>query len=70
MQAVVKGKAATVDLVEGARRILSLEAAEGRDPTEPGWAYPRQLALWVARVLDGAALVEYGPVDGQPAADS
>ena len=65
---VVAGRAATVDLVEGEQRVVDLEAAEGRDPTEPGPVYPRQLELRVVKVLEGAALLEYGPVGDQLAA--
>ena len=64
---VVKRKAVTIDLVEGAHRVLELDAAEGPDPTEPGWARRRRFLVRVAKVLDGAALVEYSPADDQPA---
>ena len=67
---VVAGRAATVDLVEGEQRVVDLEAAEGRDPTEPSPVYPRQLVLRVVKVFEGAALLEYGPVGDQPAVDS
>ena len=67
-RAVVDGRAATVDLVEGEQRVVDPAAAEGRDPTEPGPVYPRQLVLRVVKVFEGAALLEYGPVGDQPAA--
>ena len=70
VEVVVKGRAATVDLVEGAQRVLELEAAESRDPTEPAGAYSRHFVLRVVKVFEGAALLEYGPVGDQPAVDS
>ena len=57
----VEGKAVNIDLVEGEHRVLKIEAAEGPDPTEPGWALPRQFLVRVVKVVDGAALLEYGP---------
>ena len=55
---VIKGKAVTIDLIEGEHRVLKLEAAEGSDPTEPGWAFTRQFLVRVVKVVDGAALLE------------
>ena len=61
VQVVVKGKAATIDLVEGEQRVLELKAAEGRDRTEPGWEYPRQFALRVVRVSGGGCVAGVWP---------
>lgn len=57
---VVDGRAVTIDLLEGEQRLLPLKAAEGPDPAEPGWEDARQLVLRVVRVLEGAAVLEYG----------
>ena len=67
---VVKGRVVTIDLLEGEQRVLELEPAEGRDPTEPGWVYPRQFVLRVVKVFEGAAVLEYGPVSNGPATNS
>ena len=67
---VVKGKAVTIDPVEGAHRVLELDAAEGPDPLEPGWAFPRRFLVRVVKVVDGAVLLEYGPAAEQPPTDS
>ena len=67
---VIKGKAVTIDLVEGEHRVLKLEAAEGPDPTEPGWAFTRQFLVRVVKVVDGAALLEYGSVSDHSAVDA
>ena len=67
---VIKGKAVTIDLIEGEHRVLKLEAAEGSDPTEPGWAFTRQFLVRVVKVVDGAALLEYGSVSDHSAVDA
>ena len=58
---VVRGKATTIHLVEGERRVLELDAAEGAGPAPSGREHPRRLALEVVRVVGGAALLDYGP---------
>ena len=60
----------TIDLLDGEQRVLEFEAAEGRDPMEPGWVYPRRFMLRVVKVFEGAALLEYGPVSHGPATNS
>ena len=66
----VEGKAVSIDLVEGEHRVLKIEAAEGPDPTEPGWALPRQFLVRVVKVVDGAALLEYGPASHHSAVEA
>ena len=61
---VVNGKAATIRLVEGERRVLEFDAAEGPDLTNPGRAFPRQCVLLVVKVVGEAALLHYFPSDG------
>ena len=70
IKAMVEGRAVTIDLLEGEQRVLQLEGAAGRDPTTPGREYAQQLALRVVKVLEGAAVLEYGPVGNLPATDS
>ena len=60
----VKGKAATIDLVEGEHRVLELDAAEGTGPAQSGREHPRRLVLRVVEVVRGAALLDYGPYEG------
>ena len=63
-------KVVTIDLLEGEQRVLELEPAEGRDPMEPGWVYPRRFMLRVVKMFEGAALLEYVPVSNGPATNS
>jgi hypothetical protein len=67
---VLNGKAVTIDLVEGTHRVLKLDPAEGPDPTELGWSFPRRFLVRVVRVFDGAALLAYGPADDQATVDA
>ena len=60
---MVKGKMATIDLVEGEQCILEFDTTEGPDSTEPGWAFPRQLVLVVVKIMGRAALLRYYPSD-------
>ena len=60
---MIKGKAARIDLVEGAHRVLELDAAEGQDRTDPDWTNPRRFVLRVVKVLSGAAVLEYRLAD-------
>ena len=57
-------KAATIRLVEGERRVLEFDAAEGPDLTNPGRAFPRRCVLLVVKVVGEAALLHYFPSDG------
>ena len=57
----VGGRMTTIDLVEGARRTVELDVADGSDPAASGGKHPRRLALQVVRVVGGAALLDYGP---------
>ena len=64
---IVEQKAVIIDVVEGEHRILEMDAAAGPDPSVPGWAYARRLYVRVVKVLEGAALLEYGLADEQRA---
>ena len=70
VEVAVAGRAVTIDLLEGEQRVLQLEGAAGPDPTTPGRAYARQLALRVVKVFEGAAVLEYGPVGNRPTTNS
>ena len=70
VEVVVEGRAVAIDLLEGEQRVLQLKAAEGPGPMEPGRAYPRELALRVVKVLEGAAVLKYGRASNGPATDS
>ena len=63
IEVVVRGKTTTIDLVEGERRVLELDAAEGPDPTKSGSQHPRRLVLRVVKVVGGAGLLDYGPYE-------
>lgn len=59
-EVVVSGKATTIDLVEGERRVLELDAADGSGPTESARWAPRRLVLRVIKIVGRAALPDYG----------
>ena len=63
IEVVVNGKAAAIDPVEGERRVLEFDAAEGTGPAQSGREPARRLVLWVFRVVGGAALLDYGPYE-------
>ena len=56
---IVKGMPIRIELFEGQRSVREFNAAEGPDPTEPGWGYAGELVLAVVKVAGDVALLDY-----------